>query len=416
MHQHLRMRMRIEHAKLEHAQAEAGDVEAERGDGIEGDRSRLDIAALHVDDRVRPRVHQVDEHRVLRGVSRADVDRQVTEHRDVAVDLDRLGAVDVERAQRERRARGLDAQHIVDRRQVIRQDLVAAVERDVQGRPRHGIRRAAEAEVDGERILALAADREPEHGLRVDIDRQDRVGADEVALDDAAVAVVDELEHVFPGGAVLAEAQQQVRAGDADRVVDVRRLRERAERRRVRRHLRLGDGDAVRVRRGGIAESREVERSVLPVGKQLLKCRTQELAFPQRVVAGPGFIHEVGPACAAVGVLSARRRQRLGIAVILNAAHRAIAYSLEQKRAGDGIAVGLVAELDVQVRAGKGVCPQQPESQTAVFHAARERRIACGPALVYGDRLGCECGRPVLDRVLRVGGRMEVLIGMRGVA
>ena len=170
VHQHLGMRVRIEHAELEHAKAEAGDIQAERGHSIEGDRSRLDITALHVDDRVRASVHQVDERGVLGGVGRGDVDRHVAQDRDVAVDLDRLGAVDAERAQRERRARRLDAQHIVDRRQIIRQDLVAAIEHDVQRRPRHGIRRAAEAEVDGERIPALAADRNAEQRLRVDID------------------------------------------------------------------------------------------------------------------------------------------------------------------------------------------------------------------------------------------------------
>ena len=92
----------------------------------------------------------------------------------------------------------------------------------------------------------------------MDVDCQNLVAADQVLAEDRRwVRVVNELQPVGSAG-LFNELKPEIAAENTDRVIDIRRRREGRERRGVRRHFRLGDRRVVRIRRGGIAQSREV--------------------------------------------------------------------------------------------------------------------------------------------------------------
>ena len=409
---------RIQDADLEAAQLEAGHVEDLRGNGREVERAGIDRAAEDIHGRGRVRPHQIDERRVLRGVGRAHVDRHLAKHGDVAVDvavdLDRLGAVDVERLKRERaRARVLHHEPIVHSGEVIGQKLVRTVEGDVQRGPGTGVERPAESEIDGQQVRELPPDRDAsEVELRVDVDCEHRVVADQVRREKRRA--VKELKDVLSAH-VLAESQREVRSAE-NLEIDVRLrpkwLERRGERRQCRRRrprrLRHGIGIGGR----GVAQRRE-RRAVKPVGEQRGEHRAQDGALPHRIAAAAGGVHQVGPARVVVGVGGGvRLREGDQIAAQLDEGFRGVADLLDEDRAGNHVPVGDVAQFDPELRAREGVRAEQPVGKALVLQTGK-RGIARVAALVQRRRLADSKSRAaVLDRVLRVAGRRDVLVGM----
>ena len=298
-------------AAVLHAGGEAADVQ--RGDIHPG---RVDRGAE------RERIVDLEEELV--GGGKVDAEGEVALER--SLQLERHAEGEAERV-------AVEAERGFVDRHCLRIDGVDA---DVEGDAIHTYgeidRHRAVAEVAGrrrgERLLDLRLDDVGEAvdgGLVVgDItgDRGGEVGQ-RAGVDQVVDALVDDRDLLAEDRDAVEEITEALerRQALADEAVDgvLQRLRDqdldmmvgddRSERIGRRGNLALRNDHRVRIGRGRIAEVGELIGAVLPVLEQNAERRAQDVALPERIVAGAGRVSEVDPAVALL-----RRLRALSVA------------------------------------------------------------------------------------------------------